>query len=460
MVNEKQKETSRIRELKYKSRINSIKSGIFSSAKRSFGDFYISPFAIAINASNSLVAMLTSIAGLLGPLSQIFGSRLIEKHPRKKIVLKSALIELFAWILFIVVAILYANGIIVDILPIVLVLFFMFYIVFFNLGAPAWFSWMGDLISERYRGRWFSKRSLLIGVVSVVLALFASFVLDYFRKINLAMAGFVILFALAFISRIISISFMRKQYEPKLELKKGDYFSFFHFLKKAKSTNFGRFSFFNALFSLSVAIASPLFVIYMLRNLNFSYTTYMIITLGSSVSALLVIELWGKIADKFGNYTVLYLCAGLIPLLPILWVFSSSPLYLLFVPTLIGGVSWAGFNLASRNFIYDNVRPEKRGLAVSYFNMLNGIGVFIGAGIGAILVKFIKTSFVSPILLIFIISGIMRMIVAMFLLPVVKEVRNVKTRNKRVGLLMLRQFWPSFKGEIHELVSIKKYFRK
>ena len=53
--------------------------------------------------------------------------------------------------------------------------------------------------------------------------------------------------------------------------------------------------------------------------------------------------------------------------------FFPSPVYLVFVPVLISGVVSAGFNIASNDFIYDNVRAEKRGLAVSYFNMLNGI---------------------------------------------------------------------------------------
>jgi len=37
--------------------------------------------------------MLSSITGLLGPLSQLFGSRLIEKFSRKKIILKTVFLE-------------------------------------------------------------------------------------------------------------------------------------------------------------------------------------------------------------------------------------------------------------------------------------------------------------------------------------------------------------------------------
>jgi MFS family permease len=458
---EEKKERLRIREKTYKARQNSIKAGMFTSARSSFGDYYLSPFAIAINASNSLVALLTSLSGLFGPISQMFGSRLIEKYPRKKVFLRSALFESLAWLPMIVIAILYMTNIIQSVLPLLFSLFYAFYVVFLNMGTPAWFSWTGDIVNERYRGRWFSKRNLLAGAVSVVLAMAAALTLDLFKKAGLAMFGFIILFALAFLSRLTARHFYKKQYEPKLELKEGSYFSFFSFLIKGRKTNFAKFSFFSAFLNMAVAVASPLFAIYMLRDLNFSYVTYMMITLSTVVFSLLVLELWGKISDKFGNYVVLYISGALIPLVPLLWIFSHSPIYLIFGPVFISGVAWAGFNLASSNFIYDNVHQEKRGLAISYYNMLNGMGIFVGAGIGAILIEYIHTPFMDPILFIFLISGILRMIVVGIFIPLVKEVRKVKdTGNGGLRHLILRQFRPTVIGEVHQILSIKKYLRK
>ncbi|MFC1682573.1 hypothetical protein ACFL0X_03065, partial [Nanoarchaeota archaeon] len=162
-------------ELKRVARRHSIKEGIFASARSSFGERYVAPFAIAINASNSMVAMLSSITGLLGPLSQTFGSKLIEKYSRKKIVLRSVFIESLMWLPFILVAILFYKGLVVNLLPLILLLSFSFLTIISNIGHPAWFSWMGDIVSEKYRGRWFSKRNLLISFVSIVLAVSAAF---------------------------------------------------------------------------------------------------------------------------------------------------------------------------------------------------------------------------------------------------------------------------------------------
>ena len=458
----KQKDSPRIKELKHKARRRSIKEGIFASAKNSFGNYYISPFAIAINASNSLVALLSSITGLLGPLSQLFSSRLIKKYPRKKIVLKSVFFESLMWLPFIAIAILFYKGILVNILPLLLLLSFSLYIIIANIGVPAWFSWMGDIVDSKYRGRWFSKRNLIIGFISVSLAILASFFLDYFKKNNWTMFGFVILFLLASIARLVCWKTFKKQYEPKIKLEKKDYFSFWDFTIKAPKNNFGKFAIFRALLNFSTAMSSSLIAIYLLRYLKFTYSTYMIITLAGTVFSLFVLGLWGKFADKYGNYKVLCITTILIPIIPILWILSPSPIYLILGPAIISGISWAGFNLATGNFIYDNVSQQKRGSAISYYNVFGGIGTFLGAGLGAILIKFLTISFIKPLFLIFLIGSLARMIVVSWWLPKIKETKKTKKigSSKVFKNIILKEAKPTLLEEAHEIMSINKYLEE
>ncbi len=103
--------------LKKKSRKLSIIEGSFAVIRQSLGDTYIAPFAIALNAGNATVAMLSSITGLLGPLSQMFSSRLVEKYSRKKIVTKTTFFEALLWIPFIILAVLFYQGILTSTLP-------------------------------------------------------------------------------------------------------------------------------------------------------------------------------------------------------------------------------------------------------------------------------------------------------------------------------------------------------
>jgi MFS family permease len=445
--------------LKKKSRRECITEGIFATAKTSVGEYFVTPFAIAINSSNSLTALLSSLSGLLGPFSQIFSSRLIGKYSRKKIILKTVFAEAIMWLPFILIAVLFYKGILVNVLPFLLLLTFTIYTIILNLSSPIWFSWVGDIVGEKNRGRWFSKRNLIIGFVSAVLTISASFFLDNFTKKGLMMFGFIILFSLASIFRLISWRIFRKQYEPKIKVKKADYFSFWDFLKEAPKTNFGKFAIFRATLFFASYITASLVAVYLLRILGFNYKTYMIILFSGTIFSLVVLEIWGKFADKYGNYRVLLITSFFIPFIPILWILSPNPFYLMFVPSLIGGIYSAGFNLSVGNFIYDNVSSKKRGFAVSYSNMLNGVGIFFGAGLGAILIKFITTTSIEPIKIIFIIGAVLRVIPIVIFLPRLKEVRKTKKFKgpKAFNEIIFKEAKPILIEEAHEIISIPKY---
>ena len=453
------KDPPRIKELKHKSRRLSIKEGILASSKMSFGDKFVQPFAIAINTSNPLVALLTSISGFLGPLSQVLTAQKYRNYSRKKVVLVSVFLETLMWLPFIAIAFLFSKGILTNILPVFLLSFFSIYVIVSNASYPYWFSWVGDIVDEKFRGRWFSKRNLFIGIVSVVLSIFASLFLDYFKKLDLAMTGFAILFALAFISRFGSLTILKKQYEPEFKFKKKDYFSFWQFLKQSQKNNFGKFATFRALFAFAGAISGAVWSIYFLRYLNFSYFNYMVILVSGTLFSLLFIEFWGKIIDKYGNYKVLILTTIFLPLTPLLWILSPSLIYLIFVPSLIEGIAWGGFILAVKNYIYDNVRKEKRSLAISYYTMLWGIGVSAGAGIAALLIKYLTIKFIEPIKLIFLISAIIEMIVVFWWIPKLKEVRknNKIFKPKNFRKLIINQAKSSIIEEAHELLYMRKY---
>ncbi len=449
----------KIEKLKKKARKYSIKEGIFTSAKNSFGDYYVSPFAIAINSSSSVVAMISAFSGLLGPISQMFGSRLPEKYPRKKIVLRSIFFESLIWLPFIAIAILFYSGILLESLPILVLFSFSLYTIAGNLGYPAWFSWMGDIVENKHRGKYFSKRNLLMGFTSVVLAISAAFFLDYFGKNHHIMFGFAILFSLALLSRLTCWKILHKQYEPKIKLKKGYYFSFWDFLINSNKNNFGKFSLFRFFFTFTTAISSPLLVVYLLRHLNFSYTAYMVIIFSGTIFSLIVLELWGKFADRYGNYRTLCISTLIIPFIPILWVLNSNIFYLIFIPSALSGIAWAGIHLSETNFIYDNVSYQKRGLAISYYNMFWGIGLFLGASLGALLIKILDTNFIQPIILIFIIGALARAASVIWGLPKIKEIKKTKkfTSSKAFKEIIMKEGAPTIHEEVNDIIHIKKY---
>ncbi|MBU1766565.1 MAG: MFS transporter, partial [Candidatus Omnitrophica bacterium] len=190
-------------------------------------------------------------------------------------------------------------------------------------------------------------------------------------------------------------------------------------------SNFAKFVLYAASISFAVSMSGPFFAVYMLRDLNFNYITYMVVTISAIVSTLLAMGIWGKHADVVGNMRVIRLTSFLIPLAPILWLFSHNIVYLILIQ-LFAGFIWAGYNLSVFNFVYDAVMPEKRTRCVSYFNVINGCAICIGSLTGGFLAKNLPAVFGYKLLTLFLLSGILRAIFVISILPLIKEVRRVE----------------------------------
>jgi len=415
---------------KHKTMSLSIKEGSFSAASFGLGNSYITPYALALKANNAQIGFLTSFMSLLSPLAQLYSSKLMEKFTRKKIIIITVILQALMWLPIISLSILFSKNIYQAYLPTILIIFYATYALIGALASPPWFSLMGDLVPEKARGRYFSKRNRITGTFSVLAIITGGFILDYFKTKGYVLIGFAIIFFIASITRLISGAYFTKHYEPKLKLHKGYYISFWEFLINLPKKNFGKFTIFITLMHFTVYIASPFFAVYMLKELQFSYLTYMIITLSSTVATLIIYPLWGRFTDDYGNIQLLRIVSILIPLIPILWLFSSNPYYLIFVPQLIGGVAWAGFFLSSSNFIYDSIPQERRALFVAYYNILNGVGIFLGAGLGGLLAQYLSITFMNKLLFIFLISGIARALIVLIFSWKIKEAKKTKQIRK------------------------------
>jgi len=439
--------------LKENSMKDSIKEGSFASVMRGAGDTYITPFALAIGANSFQIGLIKSLTGLLAPFAQLKGSKLMEKYSRKRVIITFVALQALMWFPIIFLAVLFLQGNFLIQLPYLLIILYILYAVFGALASPAWFSLMGDIVPNNTRGRYFSKRSRITSFVTLIITLGAAFVLDYFKTKGIALVGFSIIFSIAGICRLYSAKLFKNHYEPKLKLEKGYYFSFFNFLKTGLKTNFGKFALFVALFYFVSNIAGPFFAVYMLKDLGFSYINYMILTISSTIAGLLFLPFWGKISDKYGNRVTLLISSIIIPFFPFLWLFFKTP-YLLIIPQAISGLAWAGFSLSASNFIYDSVSVNRRGLCVAYYNILIGIGIFIGALIGGAVIQYIPITFMNIFLFIFLVSAILRALVVLVFIKKIKEERKV---TKATPVLIAKDF-ARMEGIMQDIGVVKKFF--
>jgi MFS family permease len=107
----------------------------------------------------------------------------------------------------------------------------------------------------------------------------------------------------------------------------------------------------------------------------------------------------------------------------IFWLFSKNYIYLAIVEIFAGFV-WGGFNLCATNFIYDAVSPEKRVRCLGYFNLMNGVAIFLGALCGGLLLNYLPPFLGFPVLTLFVISIVLRIAAHFLLSRQFKEVRQ------------------------------------
>lgn len=401
----------------------SFLEGVFYSLMAGFGDAFLSAYAIFMKATNFQIGMLSSLPNLIGSLFQIGVPELIERvKNRKKVFVTAAFFQGLMW------------------LPVIAVYFFppgyrlwlliflaCFYLVFMGISLPPWGSTVSDLVNERIRGKIFGYRNRLTVATALVATFIAGFILNLFAL--RVFFGFAIIFGLAFIFRMISVFLLSRMYEPPLVIKKQSAFSFWEFITKAPFNNFGRFVIYMCLVNLSINIAAPYFSMYMLRDLKMSYLAYAVSITCMALSSFIFMQFWGRHADKYGNVRLLKLTGFMIPVASLLWYFSSNYYWILLCMS-YAGFCWSGFNLVSSNFIYDSTSPQRRARCISYYNVLNGCGIFIGAMLGSLFVKNISfVRFGSALPILFLLSSILRLLVAIAVLPFVKEIRKISGKS-------------------------------
>jgi MFS family permease len=394
--------------------------GLFAVCMTGFTQEYFIPFFLLIGGTTQQVGILNALSNLFSSLIQSLSADFTHKVQSRKNV-----ISLFILCQTLTLAAMGFLSFLKWNLPL---LFIVVAVLFSTFGAaviPCWVSWLSDLVRSQRRGEYFGWRARNLGLATIGISLFTGLFLHHMADINLYL-GFTIVFTAAFVVRFLSWLTLHKIQEPPLGYNKEDQFSFWDFLKRYKTSNFVKYVFFVSALNFSVNLSAPFFAPFMLHNLYFNYFIYTLVNTAAPLTVYLTIRRWGKHADIVGNIKVIKIISPLFGLIPLLWALNHHPVYLIIVE-IFAGFLWAGFNLCTSNFIMDAVTPEKRTRCLSYFTLVNGIALFAGAMIGGELLSVLPPIFGHKILTLFIISGILRFLVGIFLPASIKEVRHVKS---------------------------------
>lgn len=395
----------------------SFKDGIFASLMGGVTDHYATPLALFLGATVQQVGLVTALPNLLSSLSQFLAVRVVYWVGGRLKLLVRLVFSQASLILCIAILPWIQMSSRVELFLILLILAAMSG----GLAGPAWGSLMSDYIPSSKRGRYFGWRNRTVGIVSVGSIVASGLLLYSFREVSYS-AGFCILFSLAALARYVSGHFISRMDEPPQRKDPASDFTFFMFVARFRESNFLKFVVFTACVNFATYLAAPFFAVFMLRDLQFDYLTYMALQVCSALTSLIALPLWGKHADLVGNVRVLRLSSFFAALIPSFWLFSYHPVYLMLVQ-MWAGFSWSGVTLSAGNFIYDAVTPQKRVRCIAYFNVINGVALFLGSSLGGFLASRLPPFFGYQLLALFALSCFCRLSFYLLLSRSFREVR-------------------------------------
>lgn len=412
-----------------------VREGESYSVMAGAGETYFTAYALLLRATTSQIAFLAAVPALLGSFMQLVSAWMGHgAHARKPLIVVGVVAQGLMWAPMIWLPFWFpAHAMTIFIVCVVL------YYAAANFASPGWNSWLGDLVPEDQRGRYFGHRSRHMNLANFVGLAVSGLVLNYWQAEAAPRVGFSIMFTFAMAARLYSAYQVHRMWEPQPPAADVHTQTLRHLFFGLRQSPFLRFSLYQATMNLSAGIAGPFFAVYMLRDLGFSYLQFMTSTAIVVLAQFMSLRMWGRIGDKFGNRVILAATGFLVPILPVLWLVSTQFWYIVAIQ-ILGGLAWAGFNLSASNFVYDTVVPARRSTYGAIHNTLGAVAMFIGTGIGGYLGIHLPASatlfdvqieFVSGLCWLFLLSTVARFATSLWFIPALREVRNVPPLSAR-----------------------------
>jgi MFS family permease len=329
-----------------------LRNGISAQAMETLaaGPF-LAACAIYLSASNVTIGLLAAVPHLT-QLVQLFGVYLVERfRVRRLIAVLAGGVARIGYLAMVAAMLMPSENLALGLLIAAVALRYSFG----ALVGAAWNAWMPEIVPLKRRSEYFGKRLRVMTLVGAALSLAAAGLVDWWSQE--APDGFryayMVLFASALATGLHSIYCMTRMPEPKMG-PPAQKLAFAKLLARPfADVNFRSLLLFLGTWNFAINLASPFFVVYMLRRLELDLTLVTVFIIVSQLANVLTMTYWGRIADRYSNKSVLAVCGPLFIFCIFAWTFTTFPerhaltIPLLVVIHMLTGVATAGVSLAS-----------------------------------------------------------------------------------------------------------------
>lgn len=201
-----------------------------------------------------------------------------------------------------------------------------------NTSSSGWLAWMAQLIPEGIRGTFFTRRTALTNLASMIWFFLVTLALDL-ENDNILWV-FVVIFSIAAIGGIVDIVLHIFIPDPGQETDEGPP-SAYRLTEPIRNSNFRRFVLAYSLFMFSMSILTPFLAPYLTapEDIGAPNVWLGILVVITQLTTVATISNWGVIMDRFGRKPVA-LIGSLTYLSGIGWFFLTPDNYVFLVPVI------------------------------------------------------------------------------------------------------------------------------
>ncbi len=346
------------------------------------GGNFFTGIMLLLNADDAFIGLM-SIFVFSANLLQILSSMLLERFKtRKRLLITVRLIVQFINIVFIgaiplfpienqaKLVILGASVLILNVLS--------------ALISPGFSVWHIQLIPQNVRVKYFSFLSMTNGIIVAVFNLIGSAIVDHFGSLGLEVWGFAVMRIIAFAVLIYDLFLLARMKEEPYPLSEKRTRLSDLLIKPFKETRYLRVVAFAFIWCMIANIPGSYYSVYLLRNLEVSYSFITVINMLNVPILVLLTPIWSRILHRFSwlktcniailLYAVHYLLLGFINKGNVSWLYPATLIYAFILAV--------GINLSFTNVPYLNIPEKNQTIFISFYTTMNNLGALLGVTFG------------------------------------------------------------------------------
>ncbi|MEH2145605.1 MFS transporter [Nostoc sp.] len=382
------------------------------------GGILLSNFLVELGASPVVFGMLSSIPMLVN-LVQPLGAYLSERcTSRFQYSLRTHGIGRLLWLVLVISIAGVSWGVVnTHQLVILTLLIVLFSNLLGGLGTASWLSWIAIIVPRQLRGRYFGIRNSAASLTNLVCVPMAGLAVSHWYGGTLQGYGVILLVGIVFGIMGLGCQYFQVDMNPRsentyygklpqtseiqLEVAKDESSEVAQSIHPPqnqlanslwKNSNFLRFLLYFSFWTLAVSLSGPFFNLYMLDRLDLDVSYVTIYNSLQAGATLLMLILWGKLADKIGNRPILICIGILVAATPLLWLgIGVNHLDIwLWLPLLhiLSGGTWAAIDLCSNNIQLAIAPNKNQSIYFAIAAAVAGASGALGTTIGSFIIQF------------------------------------------------------------------------